>query len=214
MRRGGLVMTLVLLRSSAGCAGTVGASPHDMSKAQHEAAASREAQAATTQADEHEAAKHRQAAVDHRAASAALTQTEANACAGLTPVDRNANPFAHREDISSVENYYERGGSSRGNVSHIFRGAKIHLRAAKGLTKQWLQQVIDCHLARNAVRGHAAPDMVDCPLAPQGVSAKVEEEPTSFAVSIRADDATTAAEICTLSYRLIAADASTCNTRL
>jgi hypothetical protein len=33
-------------------------------------------------------------------------------------------------------------------------GAVISFRATPGLTAQWLQRVIDCHLARNAALGH------------------------------------------------------------
>jgi hypothetical protein len=74
-------------------------------------------------------------------------------------------------------------------------GAIITFRAVKGMTAQWLQRVVDCHLARNAALGHELPEMAYCPLVPKDVSAHVSATDTGFAVAVRSDDATTAAEI-------------------
>jgi hypothetical protein len=41
--------------------------------------------------------------IEHRAAPEALREAEARACAGVAPVERNASPFYHREDILRVE---------------------------------------------------------------------------------------------------------------
>lgn len=68
-------------------------------------------------------------------------------------------------------------------------------RAMPGMTAQYLQRVIDCHLARNAALGHEVPEMPSCPLVPKGVTAKVEPTSTGFAVEVRADDVETANEV-------------------
>lgn len=62
------------------------------------------------------------------------------------------------------------------------------LCAVEGLTTEWLQQVADCHLARNAAVGHEMPEMPDCPLAPLGASVSVTSTGTGFAVEIRSGD--------------------------
>ncbi len=141
-----------------------------------------------------EADKHRQMAADHRAASLALGEAEARACAGVPDEDRDMSPFEHREDIESVEPLNE--GTTTGKAQYARTvGALITFRAVPGMTAQWLQRVVDCHLARNAALGHDVPDMPDCPLVPRGASAKVSATEKGFAVAVRADDSETAQEI-------------------
>jgi hypothetical protein len=141
-----------------------------------------------------EAAKYRKMAADHRAASQALRDAEARACVGLADEDRDMSPFAHREDIATVEPLSV--GTNTGKVATMRRvGAIVTFRALPGMTAPWLQRVVDCHLARNAALGHESTEMPDCPLVPKGVTAHVRETYTGFAVEIRAEDSATAAEI-------------------
>jgi hypothetical protein len=74
-------------------------------------------------------------------------------------------------------------------------GATIVFRATPGLTVEWLQRIVDCHLARNSAVGHDMPEMAYCPLVPRGAQAKVRSVGDGFAVDVRADDAETAEEI-------------------
>ena len=74
-------------------------------------------------------------------------------------------------------------------------GAIVTFRAVPGMTAQWLQRVVDCHLARNAALGHDVPEMGYCPLVPKGVTAKASGTEAGFAVVIRADDSQTAQEV-------------------
>lgn len=48
-----------------------------------------------------------------------------------------------------------------------------YFRPVPGLTKELFQRIVNCHLARNAVLGHDAPELAYCPLAPKGVTAEV-----------------------------------------
>lgn len=140
-----------------------------------------------------EAEQHRKMAADHRAASQALRDAEASACAGLSDQDRDMSPFAHREDIASVAPLEVRGS---GKAPVIRReGVIITFRATPGLTTQWFQRVVNCHLARSAALGHVMPEMSYCPLVPKGVSAKVTAGDTGFAVAIQSDDPEVAREI-------------------
>ena len=149
-----------------------------------------------------DAERHQRMAADHRAASQALRDSEARACVGISVEDRDMSPFEHREDIASVEpltvNAATRGSSAR------TVGAVITFRAIPGMTAQWLQRVVDCHLARNAAVGHDVPEMPLCPLVPRNVTAYVNPTASGFAVSVRSDDADTSREVLRRAQALVA----------
>ncbi len=132
------------------------------------------------------AAQLRRAAADHRAASQALREAEKRACVGISEEHRAESPFDRREDIARVERLYS---TSSGKVAMKHQeGAIVTFRAVPGLTAQWLQRVVDCHLARNAALGHEVPEMPACPLVPRGVRATVTATPDGFAVAVRGED--------------------------
>jgi hypothetical protein len=206
------------------CGADPGTKPHDMSSAQHEAMAKNEDAAAEGHAEQHDpnaketattcsgkggcwtsvsnptaehaddAKHHHELAQKHRAASAALADAEKNACAGLSDDDRDMSPFNHREDIQSVSDYVEQVKSGKGSTTKVV-GSTVVFRAVPGLTAEWLQRVVDCHLARAAAVGHDMPEMPYCLLVPNGAKAKVVSAGNGFAVNVSADDAATIAEI-------------------
>jgi hypothetical protein len=206
------------------CAADPGTKPHDMSTAQHEAMAKNEDAAAAGHAEDHDpnaakktttcpgkggcwtsisnptgehaedAQRHRELAQKHRAASAALAEAEKNACAGLSDEDRDMSPFNHREDIQSISDYAETVKSGKGSTTKVV-GSTVVFRAVPGLTAEWLQRVVDCHVARVAAVGHDMPEMPYCLLVPNGAKAKVVSAGNGFAVNVFADDAATIAEI-------------------
>lgn len=139
---------------------------------------------------------HQDLAAQHRAASETLRTAEARACSGVPDEDRDMSPFAHREDIRSVSALEEelRLGKS---VARRMAGAEIVFQAFPGMTAEWLQRVVDCHLARNAAIGHeaASAEMAHCPLTLRGAQATVRSVTGGFAVAIRADDSDVAKEI-------------------
>ncbi len=143
-----------------------------------------------------EAEQHRALAAQHRAASEALRSAEASACAGIPEEDRDLSPFSHREDIRSVSPLKEENKVGR-SVSYTNPGVEVVFRAVPGMTAEWLQRVVDCHLARNAAIGHeaAGAEMGFCPLTLRGVQASVRSVGDGFAVAIRSDDAAVAKEI-------------------
>ena len=167
----------------------------------------------TNPTDEHrrQAADARARAAEHRAASQALRDAEARACAGLDPEDRDESPFAHREDIASVERLDRRtstvSGPARLRTADQLAGAKITFRAVRGLSAPWLQRVVDCHLARNAALGHDVPEMGYCPLVPKEVSATVSATQSGFAISIRGENPDAAEEVWRRARALTAAPA-------
>jgi hypothetical protein len=125
----------------------------------------------------------RTAAEAHRKAAAALRDAEARSCAGVSEVDRDMSPFDHQEDVLGV------------SPAATGRGTAITLRAVPGLDAAYLQKIVDCHLARNTSMGFAMPEMQTCPLAVKGSTASVAPDPRGLAVTVRATDDASLAEI-------------------
>lgn len=148
-----------------------------------------------------EADRHRRMAADHRAASQELRGAEAHACAGLRDDDRDVSPFAHREDIASVSPLSVPVTSARMTSQHTV-GAVVTFRALPGMTAEWLQRVINCHMARAAALGHDATGMAYCPLMVRGVSAQVASTGDGFAVAVRGADEDATREILRRSQEL------------
>ncbi len=154
---------------------------------------------------EHTAAmqEHRRLAAAHRAAAASLRDAEERACGGLSEDERDASPFEHRRDITSVSELTAEVHLGH-QISHRLVGATITFRAVRGLTGEWLQRLVDCHLARNAALGHEVPEMTECPLVPRGVSARVVSADAGFAVEVRADSDEGASEVLRRARSLVA----------
>ena len=145
-----------------------------------------------------QAETHRKHAVDHRAASASLRDAEAKACAGLAEGERELSPFEHSEDVAAVSALTQ---PSKGGEETV--GARVTFKPVEGLTVEWLQRAVDCHLARNAALGHAVPEMPSCPLVPNGAQARVTGQPGSISVEIRASDPAAAREILQRARQLV-----------
>jgi hypothetical protein len=140
-----------------------------------------------------EAKKHEKMAADHRAASQALRDAEARACVGVSEADRDMSPFAHRDDITAVQPATVHISGKQPRDANV--GAIVMFRAVPGMTAEWLQRVVDCHLARNAALGHEVPEMPYCPLVPNYTTATVTSEGDGFAVFIASTNADSAREI-------------------
>lgn len=215
----------LVLASIFGCS-PAGTQAHDMSAAQHQAAANQEEAEAAEHAAQHDpnasetqtrctggkgrvcwtqsvnptqehagsAEEHHELAAKHRAASQALRDAEASACVGISDADRDTSPFAHMQDISSVSKLTREEATGKSRITHD-AGATIVFRATPGLTAEWLQRIVDCHLARNAAVGHDMPEMTYCPLVPRDVKATVRSVGDGFAVDVASNDSKSAAEI-------------------
>jgi hypothetical protein len=146
-----------------------------------------------TQEHQAEASKHHKMAADHRAAAQALVTAEAQACAGLSDDDRDMSPFHHKEDIADVKPAMMHMQGKR--AADMMDGAVVTFRAVPGLTAEWLQRIVDCHIARNNALGNDVPEMPYCPLVPKGVTAKVTSAGAGFDVTIESQDPKTAQEV-------------------
>lgn len=202
-----LLRSMVPIIIAAGCAGS-NIKPQDTGVAGHERAASEHEASAVNwkQGDKRSLDEHRAAAAQHRAASAALRAAEAQACVGISPEDRDMSPFEHAGDIASVGPFVESVsvGGEGGGVYKRPAGAVVTFLAVPGMTAEWLQRLVDCHLARNAALGNVVPEMPNCPVVPRGAEARVQSNGNGFAVEIRSDDPATAREILARAQRLVA----------
>jgi hypothetical protein len=136
--------------------------------------------------------RHQKVAENHRRASQAVREAEQRFCSGIPAADRDTSPFYHREDITVVETTKAEpiyGGTGSPN------GARVTFRAVPGLSGEWLQRVVDCHLARNAVVGSSDSTMSYCPLAVPHATASVVSTRGGFAVEITSDDPGSVLEI-------------------
>lgn len=140
------------------------------------------ARRAAAQQNEYDAAQHRRHASEHRAAAAALEEAEAASCEGLSEPDRVLSPFYHWRDIKFVNPRPD--------------GATIVFSEVPGLTRESLQRLMDCHMARNAALGYDVPQAYYSPLALKGVeSAVVSETNQGLAVTITSSERTIAIAI-------------------
>ena len=168
-----------------------------------------------------DAQMHRKLAEKHRAASQALRDAEQRFCSGIPEADRDLSPFYHREDIVAVQGVKKStggeaygGGENPSRVVEIqqiekkvfgpagLQGARITFRAVSGMTGEWLQRVVDCHLARNAVIGNDE-TMGFCPLAVPQVTASVTSTGKGFAIDVTSDDADSAQEVVKRAWALV-----------
>ena len=205
---------LVISFAAVGCASTPGAKPEENSAVGHEEAARQHAaEAATiergcnntnaavcwtslghpTTETRQRAEQHRRMAADHRAASQTLRDAESRACVGIPERDRDESPFVHREDIEEVTPQYAALSPKSGGRRLV--GATVLFRAVPGMTAEWLQRIVDCHMARNAAMGYAMPEMSECPLMVKGATASVTSTGNGFAVTIRSEDFNKATDI-------------------
>lgn len=134
------------------------------------------------------AREHARRAAEHRAASRELRVAEARACTGVAPADRDTSPFAHRDDILSVDPFLVPSPGQNGIEDLRVAGALVRFRAVPGMTLESVQRIVDCHLARSEAAGHVMPELSYCPLAVPRVTATATATADGFIVRIASDD--------------------------
>lgn len=146
-----------------------------------------------------EGKRHVDLAARHRGASQALRDAEARSCVNVPEGDRDVSPFYHRADIVSAVPLRQSLPYGGGPVI----GAEIVFASLPGMTGEWLQRVVDCHLARDAVLGDVAKKgMPYCPLVVPHVKATVRSLGNGFAVDITSDEENSVREIIARAERL------------
>jgi hypothetical protein len=143
----------------------------------------------------HEVEFHRMRAAEHRKSARQLRAVEERACSSLAPDDRDVSPFSHRADILGVTPLEAASAQQRRPRQIV--GATVLFRPVPGLSVAGLQELVDCHLARNATIGYetASVQMGGCLLTQQGTRAIVRALESGFAVDVVADSSTVGQEI-------------------
>ena len=141
---------------------------------------------------------HKNYAAQHRDRIADLLRTERQACKGLGEAAISHSPMFHREDITAVTAYRERGK---------LKGARVVFRKLPGLTARWLHGALFCHQARAAVMGYSKTFHAYCPASLPGVSVATREVRAGIVVTLRATDEVTAVAVLGRAKRLLAAPA-------
>jgi len=112
-------------------------------------------------------------------------------CNGLSGDERRTSLF--KADLISVEPLTGEQRVGARNVIERPAGARLILAAKPDRTAQWLERVATCQAEMYQAAGHSAADE---PLSVQGARVdRVIALKSSFAVDIKADDATSAREI-------------------
>lgn len=191
-----------------------GKQPEPMSAAEHEEMAEHKERKADEKEQEgahhvdwtpgpeaqEEIERYRALAAKHRAESERLRSAEASACQGIEDVDRDESPFVHIPDILKVEKLVQIDSKQRVRKD---LGARITLRAVKGLTSQWVQRLIDCRIAANAALGYDVPEFPNDPLAVPDVKTRVTSVANGFAVEVTHLAPSSAREIQDRAQRLL-----------
>ena len=168
---------IILLAVLASACATPGTRPNDMTATGHESASAAEA---------HRGSAER--AAEHRAAASSLREAEAFACAGIPASERDNSPLLANGAVTEAVPLWPRAFSNRSFPDRRLMGATVTLRAERGVTAEWLQRVVNCHIARNALGEVGSAAMRDCPLAVAGISASVRSTGVGFAVEISANE--------------------------
>jgi hypothetical protein len=123
------------------------------------------------------------------AAPNAPTTSSCNTC-GAPFNDLEQGPFARRDYITSVEPYRVTETNGKHSSTRL-DGAVVKVRAAPGVTREWLQRTVEEHMGRMT----AGTPMNDCPLSVAGATADVSSTGDGFAIAIHSKDKDAAQEI-------------------
>jgi hypothetical protein len=119
--------------------------------------------------------------------AATAEERAADACAGVPEDAGSQGLFPYRDEIERVEPYKVEVSSKE---PARLAGATLVLRAEPGLTAEWLERLLECHLARRV----PCPDGESCPLEVGPLHVDARSAGPTFIVDVRARDPETARE--------------------
>jgi len=99
--------------------------------------------------------------------------------------------------VESVEPLYTSApGAKSGSESRLY-GAQIRIRAAQGVTAQWLDRALECHGARRMLQHASADRLANDPFWLPGRMVDIDAQPArdAFDVSVRGESTDDAQEI-------------------
>ncbi|MGD0674906.1 MAG: hypothetical protein ABSC94_05770 [Polyangiaceae bacterium] len=128
---------------------------------------------------------------DHRTEARRLRSIEQAACADVPEADRDEGPLSPRTHIVALELLRERPYPKE---MLQLAGVAMYLRAAPGQTEQWLDRVLECHLAHHAVVGARMPNRAS-PLFVDDVRIALSSTGDGFRIAITTHDEAAAREV-------------------
>ncbi len=123
------------------------------------------------------------------------------ACAGLADTMLDQGVAELRSNFDGSGPLREGAGTSSKTLPRQV-GAVVQIRAARGMTAQWLERMLQCDTARHG----------DAALIPAGASSEVVATPTGFVVSVRSEDADLVRAITQRAALFAHPPAAACNT--
>jgi hypothetical protein len=156
--------------AAVGCASTQTAAFQHMSAEDHERAGS--------------AAAGSPLAAHHLAAARDLRRSEQAACLGVPDADRDSGPFARRDQIAGVQVLRDRLFPKAPEQPV---GVAVYLRAAPGMSEEWIGRVIECNLAHQAVVGARTAEQT-CPLTVDNSRIELSSTRDGYRVAITSKD--------------------------
>jgi hypothetical protein len=122
---------------------------------------------------------------------ARAAEVEASACSDVPAAERDLGPLGHRDRIAGVEVLQDRLYPKQMPQPS---GVAVYVRATPGMTEQWLDRVLECHLAHRAAIAGTTEDRSDPFLVED---ARIGVSPTSdgFRIAITTRDVAAAREI-------------------
>jgi hypothetical protein len=140
-----------------------------------------------------------------RRAAADVSNEAARTCTGLSEQDRATNPLQGQVEIVAVDEirswpYSPKQLQAWGPV----QGASVTVRATPGVTEEYLERVVRCHVAlAQSAGGTSGPN----PLAVPGARATVSSAGPGFRIDIVGEDKKSARTILVHANELAAANA-------
>jgi hypothetical protein len=128
---------------------------------------------------------------EHLAAARQLRDVAQAACAEVADSDRDLGPFARKDRIVAIEALKARP-YAKGLVQPS--GIAVYVRASPGLTVEWMDRVLACHLARRAVVGDGMADR-ESPLFVNDTRIALSSTGDGFRFTITSRDIDAAREI-------------------
>jgi hypothetical protein len=131
----------------------------------------------------------------------ATSDQMADLCSGVPEAERQRPPFLQPSVIEGVRPFIGERRYIKFTEPEL-HGAEILVRAAPGVTKQWVARAIRCHVAWHDVGGLAARDGFEDPLIVGRPDLSFTETETGFVIRIAGHDKAEGEEILRRAQRL------------
>ena len=119
-------------------------------------------------------------------AEAPPPMVEKPACRGIPSSDWGGAPLVDGQLVRSVQQIKSDAPVSEAETVVPRGGARIMLRAAPGMTAEWLQRIAECHMAQ--VTAASAWTLTSSPLDVKGALVSVQSAGDGFSVDITSPD--------------------------